>query len=124
MADFEEAPVATEEGFEATEGGFEEEAAEGFEEEEGFAPEEDKEAEIKLFGKWTFDDVEIRDISLEVSMSLILSLDIQYLLQLVKCRRFRQASFKLSNETAVYTRDVNPQNSFLCPFINILHPIQ
>ena len=25
--------------------------------------------EVKLFGKWSFDDIEIRDISLEVSTS-------------------------------------------------------
>jgi small subunit ribosomal protein S5e len=25
--------------------------------------------EVKLFGKWSFDDIEVRDISLEVSLS-------------------------------------------------------
>jgi small subunit ribosomal protein S5e len=28
--------------------------------------------EVKLFGKWSFDDIEVRDISLEVSIIIIL----------------------------------------------------
>jgi small subunit ribosomal protein S5e len=27
--------------------------------------------EVKLFGKWSFDDIEVRDISLEVSYCLV-----------------------------------------------------
>jgi small subunit ribosomal protein S5e len=27
--------------------------------------------EVKLFGKWSFDDIEVRDISLEVSYRLV-----------------------------------------------------
>ena len=42
----------------------EEEVEEIEEEEEEFAPADA--TEVKLFGKWSFDDIEIRDISLEV----------------------------------------------------------
>lgn len=103
MADFEEAPVATEEGFEATEGGFEEEAAEGFEEEEGFAPEEDKEAEIKLFGKWTFDDVEIRDISLEdyIACGRYHATYLPHTAGRYQVKRFRKASCPIVERLAV-----------------------
>ena len=44
----------------------EEEVEEIEEEEEDFAAA--GVTEVKLFGKWSFDDIEIRDISLEVSM--------------------------------------------------------
>ena len=30
--------------------------------------------EVKLFGKWSFDDIEIRDISLEVNISTMIVL--------------------------------------------------
>ena len=33
--------------------------------------------EIKLFGKWSFDDIEIRDISLEVGYSIIFQILLQ-----------------------------------------------
>lgn len=103
MADFEEAPVATEEGFEATEGFEEEAAAEGFEEEEGFAPEEDKEAEIKLFGKWTFDDVEIRDISLEdyIACGRYHATYLPHTAGRYQMKRFRKASCPIVERLAV-----------------------
>lgn len=43
----------------------EEPIQEPVEEEEDFVPAGGA-AEIKLFGKWSFDDIEVRDISLEV----------------------------------------------------------
>ena len=62
MADVEEQPAeaASEyaEGEEAPEGG------EFEEEEDEFVPVAGN--EIKLFGKWSFDEIEVRDISLEV----------------------------------------------------------
>jgi hypothetical protein len=73
MADVEEAPVE-ETPVEEEE---EEQPAEGDEEEpmadEPLAVEEDDvptgaTADIKLFGKWNFDEIEVRDISLLVSI--------------------------------------------------------
>ena len=49
-----------------------EEEVEEVEEEEEFVAAADV-TEVKLFGKWSFDDIEVRDISLEVSLSLCLS---------------------------------------------------
>lgn len=51
---------------------YEEEVAEEVEaeeEEEEYAYADDA-PEVKLFGKWSFDDVEVRDISLVVSLPL------------------------------------------------------
>ena len=45
-----------------------EEEVEEVEEEEEFVAAADV-TEVKLFGKWSFDDIEVRDISLEVSLS-------------------------------------------------------
>jgi len=54
---------------------YEEEVAEEVEaeeeEEEEYAYADDT-PEVKLFGKWSFDDVEVRDISLVVSLTLLL----------------------------------------------------
>jgi len=52
--------------------------------EEVVEPEEEEEEEfvavgatvVQLFGKWSFDDIEIRDISLEVSAVAVLSLSV------------------------------------------------
>jgi small subunit ribosomal protein S5e len=51
---------------------------ETFEEPEAEAEEEEEEyvnvggaTEVKLFGKWSFDEIEIRDISLEVKIILL-----------------------------------------------------
>ena len=57
MAEVEEAPPAEEAPLEEPEE----------EEEEEFVAVGGA-TEVKLFGKWSFDDVEIRDISLEVSL--------------------------------------------------------
>jgi small subunit ribosomal protein S5e len=57
--DAEEPPVA------GAASGEEPEPEENLEEEEDFAPPGGA-TEIKLFGKWSFDDIEVRDISLEV----------------------------------------------------------
>lgn len=64
MADVEE-PIAAEEEPVYEEGDVEEEE-EIIEEEEDFVAVGGA-AEVKLFGKWSFDDIEIRDISLVVS---------------------------------------------------------
>ena len=69
MADVEEEQPAEgeEEQPEYGEGGEEEGALDGEydqEEEDDFVPATGN--EIKLFGKWSFDDIEVRDISLEV----------------------------------------------------------
>jgi small subunit ribosomal protein S5e len=61
MAEVEEPVVATEETFE-------EAPAEEVEEEEEEFVAAGGATEIKLFGKWSFDDIEIRDISLEVRL--------------------------------------------------------
>jgi len=45
----------------------EEVVEEAEEEEEEFVAAADV-TEVKLFGKWSFDDIEVRDISLEVSL--------------------------------------------------------
>jgi hypothetical protein len=57
--DAEEPPVA------AAASGEEPEPEENLEEEEDFVPPGGA-TEVKLFGKWSFDDIEVRDISLEV----------------------------------------------------------
>lgn len=104
MADFEEAPVVAEEGFEETDEGFGEEEATGFEEEEeGFAPEEDKEADIKLFGKWTFDDIEIRDISLEdyIACGRYHATYLPHTAGRYQVKRFRKASCPIVERLAV-----------------------
>ena len=66
MADVEE-PVEVEGGEEPIEDQGNEEAE--FEEEEEFVAVGGA-AEVKLFGKWSFDDIEVRDISLVVSGGL------------------------------------------------------
>ena len=74
MADVEEPVVAVdaapEEGVEvaAEDGAGEEEMLAGAEEEDFVAV--GGATEVKLFGKWSFDDIEIRDISLVVSLLL------------------------------------------------------
>jgi len=66
MADVEE-PAAAEEGAVANGGEFEEGVP--AEEEEDFVAVGGA-TEVKLFGKWSFDDIEVRDISLVVRLSL------------------------------------------------------
>lgn len=57
MAEVEEQPVEEQ---------FEEEAVEEVEEDFGAVGA----TEVKLFGKWSFDDIEIRDMSLEVRTAM------------------------------------------------------
>ena len=64
MADVEETPI--EEPVE--------EPVEEFDEEEDFVAAGGA-TEVKLFGKWSFDDIEISDLSLEVSVALGLEND-------------------------------------------------
>ena len=54
MAEVEEQPVAAEEPT--------------FEAEDEFVP--SSATDVKLYGKWSFDDIEVRDISLEVRQTL------------------------------------------------------
>ena len=64
MADVEEAPVEVEEEVEVEEDAL---VDDDLDEDDDAAFVKTGATEVKLFGKWSFDDIEVRDLSLEVS---------------------------------------------------------
>lgn len=99
MADIEE-PVPAEDFEAADAGGFEEEEEVA---DDGFGAEEEKGQDIKLFGKWTFEDVEIRDISLEdyIACGRYHATYLPHTAGRYQVKRFRKASCPIVERLAV-----------------------